>query len=133
MVFSGDTGPSEALAELAKNADVLIGEVIDLEATETWMSEVLQVPADLAGPAAFHMAEEHLVPEELGKLAAKAGVKAVLLTHVVPGLDGETDMGRYAAGVGKHFGGSVAIGQDLLEFRPAAPRLTRLQQKTPSL
>ncbi len=62
------------------------------------------------------MAEEHLVPEELGKLAAKAGVEAVLLTHVVPGLDGETDMSRYAAGVRKHFGGSVVVGQDLLEF-----------------
>lgn len=56
------------------------------------------------------------MPEELGKLAAKAGVEAVLLTHVVPGLDGETDMSRYAAGVRKHFGGSVVVGQDLLEF-----------------
>src|SRR3546814_6539728 len=39
IVFSGDTGPSEALTELARGADILVSEVIDTEDAVRMRSE----------------------------------------------------------------------------------------------
>src|SRR3546814_9055168 len=38
IVFSGDTGPSEALTELARGADILVSEVIDTNRKSTRMN-----------------------------------------------------------------------------------------------
>ena len=40
-------------------------------------------PEEQAG-SIRHMSQEHLTPEEVGKMAARAGVKTVVLTHLRP-------------------------------------------------
>jgi ribonuclease BN (tRNA processing enzyme) len=116
VVFTGDTGPCEALTELATGADVLVSEVIDLDATMNIMTHRAQIPPDRLAAMRFHMSQEHLTPEAIGQMAAKAHVKTVILTHFVPGLDNETDPTGYVAGVRKYFSGTVIAGQDLLEY-----------------
>jgi ribonuclease BN (tRNA processing enzyme) len=116
VVFTGDTGPSEALAKLAAGADVLVSEVIDLDATEKYMSDRMSIPPQALAPMRFHMEQEHLTAEEIGKMAAKARVRTVVLTHFSPGLDSETDASRYTSGVRKYFPGTVIAGQDLFEY-----------------
>ncbi len=116
VVFSGDTGPSEALERLARDADVLVCEVMDLEASMKEIEATAKLPPPLAAAIRRHMSEQHLTPEQVGQLAQKARVKMVVLTHFSPGLDGETDVSRYVEGVRKHFGGAVVAGRDLLEL-----------------
>lgn len=116
VVFSGDTGPSEALRQLAQGADVLVSEVIDIDATIIAASRDAGVAPDPNSPLAAHMREEHLSPEEVGKLAAAAKVKMVVLSHITPGLDDEVDMTRYSQGVRRYYSGPVVVGRDLQEF-----------------
>jgi ribonuclease BN (tRNA processing enzyme) len=116
IVFCGDTGPSEALERLAAGADLLVCEVNDLDASMKILAETTHLPPPAFQAVRAHMAMQHLTPEQIGALAQKAGVKAVVLTHFSPGLDGETDASRYTAGVRKHFSGSVIAGRDLLEL-----------------
>jgi ribonuclease BN (tRNA processing enzyme) len=116
VVFSGDTGPSEALKRLAADADVLVCEVLDLEATMKEVETTMKLPPAMVPALRRHMAEQHLSPEQVGQLAQKARVKMVVLTHFSPGLDGETDVSRYVDGVRKHFKGPVIAGRDLLEL-----------------
>lgn len=116
VVFSGDTGPSDALERLARDADVLVCEVMDLEASMKEIEATAKLPPPLAAAIRRHMAEQHLTPEQIGQLAQRAGVKTVVLTHFSPGNDGETDVGRYVDGVRRHFGGTVVAGRDLAEF-----------------
>jgi ribonuclease BN (tRNA processing enzyme) len=85
-VFSGDTGPSDALTELAKGADVPVTEVIlsdDVVAlykrNGIWDSKT---PAEREGNIR-HLEQEHITPQVVGKMAAKAGVNAVVMTHLV--------------------------------------------------
>ncbi|MEJ2411130.1 MAG: MBL fold metallo-hydrolase, partial [Novosphingobium sp.] len=60
--------------------------------------------------------DEHLTPEAVGRIAARAGVKMVVLTHVGPGADDETDMRHYTQGVRNMFDGPVVIARDGDEF-----------------
>ena len=106
VVFSGDTGPSDALTELAKGADLLVTEVTLVEdvidvfkRTGAWQ---VKTPDEQAGWIR-HMKEEHVTPEDVGRMAAKAGVKSLVLTHLSPTVDPEDDYQRYADGAKKFF------------------------------
>ena len=75
IVFTGDTGPSDAVVALAKGADILVSEVLstdDLIALYTsngvWQAKT---PGEQAG-FLRHMHEEHLTPQELARSPATA-------------------------------------------------------------
>ena len=94
IVFTGDTGPSVAVTELAKGADMLVSEVGSIEEwkerqirTGRWQS---MTPEEQAG-SIRHQKEEHLTPDEVGKMAASAGVKTVVLGVAKILADEETD------------------------------------------
>lgn len=120
VVFTGDTGPSEAVAALAKSADLLVSEVTGSldEYKETqikngrWQS---MTPEQQAG-SLRHMAQEHLTPDEVGKMAARAAVKAVVLTHLPATADPKDDYRRFIEQVQKQYSGPVFVASDLMEF-----------------
>jgi ribonuclease BN (tRNA processing enzyme) len=68
LVYSADTGPSDALIRLATAADVLL--------CEASFTDAPNLPRDL-----------HLTGREAGEHAAKAGVGRLLVTHVPPWTD----------------------------------------------
>ena len=49
-----------------------------------------------------HMHEEHVSPEEVGKMATKAGVKTVVMTHFGPSTTPNDDYQRFADEAKKH-------------------------------
>ena len=57
----------------------------------------------------------HTVPEDVGKLAARARVKTLVLSHLVPGDDPSLTDEMWTEGVKKHFSGRVIVGKDLME------------------
>ena len=65
VVYSGDTGPSQALAQLAERADLLLCEASFRDGVDN--------PPDL-----------HLTGSECGTLATDAGVGRLVLTHIPP-------------------------------------------------
>ena len=114
VVFTGDTGPSEAVVELATGADVLISEltnpVDDFRAQQIESGRWQQWTPEEQTALLRHHVEEHLLPDELGKLAARANVKTVVLTHL------NDDYIPFAEEVKKHFSGQVLVAKDLMEF-----------------
>ena len=121
VVFSGDTGPSEALTELAKGADLLVTEVTYRSSEEAKAQQIRigrwqrRTPAEQASYLR-HNAEEHIRPEEIGEMAARAGVKTVVLTHLPTTDDPNENYAGYVAEVKKNFTGRVLVASDLLEF-----------------
>ena len=63
-----------------------------------------------------HMIEEHLSPQQVGEMAARAGVKMVVLTHLPRTTDPNDEYAHLVEGVKKHFSGQVLIAKDLMEF-----------------
>ena len=68
--------------------------------------------------AAFmkHLTEEHLTPEEVGKVAAQAKVKTVILTHLPATITEDDDYQRFIPEVKKIFSGEVVVAKDLMQF-----------------
>lgn len=116
IVFTGDTGWSNAVVRLARGADILVSEVL---LTKRVVAAIKRRPTnDPAAKRALiaHMEREHLSPEEVGRMASLAHVKMVVLTHLVPGADGETDITPYVTGVRRYYSGPVIVGRDLDQF-----------------
>src|SRR5580692_5001172 len=94
VFFTGDTGPSDAVVDLAKGADLYVTETTSPEdvvalfkKNGTWQSKT---PAEQEG-FIRHMHEEHVTPTDIGQMAAKAGVKAVVMSHLGPSLTPNDD------------------------------------------
>jgi ribonuclease BN (tRNA processing enzyme) len=119
VVFAGDTGPSDALTELAKNADVLVTEVtmvsdvIDLFKRDgLWQARTAEEQDGFV-----HMMEgEHITPRGVGEMAAKAGVKSIVMTHLGPTTDPEDNYQRYIQGAKEFYSGPITIAKDLMQF-----------------
>jgi ribonuclease BN (tRNA processing enzyme) len=109
VVFSGDTAPSKNLIELAHGADVLVHEVMYLPALERMMAKIDNAPTLLD-----HLLKSHTTTEQVGKVAAAAGVKTLVLSHFVPGGDPAITDEMWAADVRKNFSGKIVVGKDLM-------------------
>lgn len=115
IVVSGDTRPTENLVRWAKGADVLV-----LEAYLPEWFEKVDTPE-----VAARLKRYHTSAEEAGTIAARAGVKTLVLTHLIPGNADATFRERAA----RTFHGTIVVGNDLLRLEagddaagaPAAP------------
>jgi ribonuclease BN (tRNA processing enzyme) len=112
VVFSGDTGNCAAVLALAKGADLMIHEVIDLDLIEKAMSA--QLPPALAQGLMRHMSVEHTTAEDVGRLARAAGVKQLVLNHIIPGRDEPDSV--YLDPIRKHYDGPATVARDLQSF-----------------
>ncbi|HEX6717277.1 MAG TPA: MBL fold metallo-hydrolase [Pyrinomonadaceae bacterium] len=111
VVISGDTAYAPELAEFAKDADVLVHEVMYLPGIEALLKRLPN-----AKRLREHLMAAHTLPEDVGKIAAQARVKTLVLTHFVPGDDASITDAQWAEGVRAYFKGQVIVGKDLMEI-----------------
>lgn len=90
IVYSGDTEYSEEIIKISKNADILILECSYLEKRKG-----------------------HLTPSLCGKIATKANVKKLVLTHFNPECD-KMDVKNLCK---KEYKGNIVLAKDLLTLR----------------
>jgi ribonuclease BN (tRNA processing enzyme) len=96
LAYSADTGPSDALVDLARGADLLLSEATFLEEQD--------LPPDL-----------HLTGRQAGEHAARAGARHLVLTHIAPG----TDKQHTFAEAGSAFSGQISLAAPGQEFELA--------------
>lgn len=111
VVISGDTAYAPELIEFAKGADVLVHEVMYLPGVEALVKRLPN-----AQRLREHLLASHTLPEDVGKIAAQAGVKTLVLSHFVPGDDPTITDEQWSEGARKHFNGRIVVGKDLLEI-----------------
>ena len=111
VVISGDTAYAPELAEFAKGADVLVHEVMYLPGVEELIK---QLPN--ARRLREHLMAAHTLPEDVGKIADRAGVNTLVLSHFVPGNAPSITDDQWSDGVRKHFKGRIIVGKDLMEI-----------------
>jgi ribonuclease BN (tRNA processing enzyme) len=111
IAFSGDTIALEAVAQLAKGADVLVHEAMDFPAIEVFVRQ--QIAAGAAGTveaAMAHMRADHTSAEDAGRIAQEAAVKTLVLSHIGPPTVSDA---AWQAAAGKYFKGEIIAGHDL--------------------
>jgi ribonuclease Z len=112
VVISGDTAPSDNLVKFARGADILVHEVYmpgyfaKLGGAEMSRGDSAEVTQRLS--------RYHTDAEQVGKVAAAAGVKKLILTHLIPPEDGEK-MRELAS---HNFSGDILVGKDLTHVIP---------------
>ncbi|MCQ9165588.1 MULTISPECIES: MBL fold metallo-hydrolase [unclassified Arthrobacter] len=127
VVVSGDTAYSENCIRLAEGADLLLHEVIDLEAIVATFPD---------GPARAgiieHLKESHTPYGQVGLVARAAGVGALVLHHIVPNTPGAADLAKMLLAVRADFAGQVSIAEDNDMFPVGADftTISRLTMKT---
>ena len=87
VVYTGDTGPDDALADWARGCDLLVCEC--------------SLPASMA-------VKEHLTPEQCASLAARAGPRHLVLTHFYP----PVERADIRATIAARYNGPVTLGRD---------------------
>lgn len=111
IVISGDTRPSEALVRLAKGADVLVHEAM-------MPDRVVQLVASLphGQELARSVLSHHTSAEQAGQIAAAAGVKMLVLSHLVPAEDPSVPDPEWIAAARRHYSGPIVVGSDLMHI-----------------
>jgi len=110
FVYSGDTGPSNALSELAQNCDVLVHMCHYLSGTSP--SKVF---------SSFTMG--HL---ELARMAQEAQVRNLVVTHVTEQFDHPGIRERVLLEMGEIYKGNLFFGEDCMPIPFEDPAPTKL-------
>ena len=114
IAFSGDTAASEAVAEMAKGADVLVHEAMYLPAIETYIrGEIAKGRPIKFEDLMAHMKADHTPVEDVGRIAQAAGVKTLVLSHLIPAFDGIND-DTWRAAAAKNFSSQIIVGKELM-------------------
>ncbi len=111
IVFSGDTAYSENLVKLAHGADVLVCEAIEKEVYRAVYEKRVANGAYADNPEGVwnHIIGTHTSTTDAGRMAAAAGVKTLVLNHIIPG---DIDDSVFIASARKNFSGAIIVGKD---------------------
>jgi ribonuclease BN (tRNA processing enzyme) len=109
IVFSGDTAPCDSLVELARDADVLVHEVMHEPSLDAICARLPN-----ATRLRRHLLDSHTTQDQVGAIAREARVKTLVLTHFVPADTVAPHAWREAAA--RHFDGEIVVGEDLMEL-----------------
>jgi len=111
IVISGDTHRSDNLVKLARGADVLVHEAL-------WVPGVDRLVAFNPNATTLkkHIIDSHTPVEEVGQVAAAAGVKTLVLSHLVPAEDDRLTDQMWVDLASVHFKGRIIVAKDLMEI-----------------
>lgn len=117
IVFTGDTGPSENIEKLAQGADLLVSEMMDIPLTienirRSNAKRVTPVPDKALESVFQHLQQHHVSAQQVGEMAASAGVKAVVVSHFA-GKEDAQSQADYVAKISAVYDGDVNIAKDL--------------------
>jgi ribonuclease BN (tRNA processing enzyme) len=110
IVISGDTAPSDNLVKLAQGADVLVHDALFEPGVDRLVARVPNASA-LKRSIMSH----HTSAQDAGRVAQAAGVKMLVLSHLVPPDDPAISDQMWIDAARVHFRGPVIVGKDLLE------------------
>ncbi len=111
IVFSSDTAYNPKLAEFAKGADVLVHECLYLPAVDRLVAKTKN-----GATLKKHLLDSHTSTEDVGRIAAAAEVKVLVLSHFVPGDDPLVTDDDWTRDVKKNFNGRIVLAKDLMEL-----------------
>ena len=112
VAFSGDTSASQSVVELARGAHTLVHEAMYLPGIDAMLAKRPYVPPFLRN----FLVNGHTSAEDAGRIAAQAGVKRLVLTHLLPGDEPIPDE-VWRSEAAKHFAGEIIVARDKMIVR----------------
>lgn len=117
IVYSGDTGPSAAVEELAQGADLLVVEMMDIPLTISRLVAANPgMPEAVSRNMQSHLSDHHLSATQVGEMADRAQVAAVVVTHFTGWEVGEDGHAQYLRDIAANYDGWFVIADDMDRF-----------------
>ncbi len=115
ITISGDTNPCPGLLKGSKDADIMV-----CDSMNEGMMKVLENQLRTAGNEiqAALLADAHTYHapiEGMAETAQQAGVKHLVISHVMPPVPPEQEA-QFTVGLDKIFGGRITVGRDLMRL-----------------
>jgi ribonuclease BN (tRNA processing enzyme) len=118
IAFTDDTGPSDAVTELAKGANLLVTQTSSFKDRMQMMIDngrwQQMTPTEQARLLA--QAKRNITLEDIGRMATRANVKTVVLSLLSARANGSNDYMPWVEEVKMHFSGQALVAKDLMEF-----------------
>jgi ribonuclease BN (tRNA processing enzyme) len=113
ICYTGDSGPSDTIVELAKGCDLLIHMNHYFSGTEP-------------SPAYRAACGNH---RDNAVIAKRAGVKTLVLTHLLAQIDQPGIREQIVHEIRQVFEGKVIWGEDLMRLTPSGSRVTNIEAR----
>lgn len=111
IVYACDTAYNPKLAEFARGADLLIHEALYVPGVDALTARIAN-----AATLKAHLLASHTTTEDVGRIAQAAGVKKLVLSHLVPGDDPTITDAMWIEGARKHYGGPIVVARDMMQI-----------------
>lgn len=107
VVFGGDTTYLPALANFARGADVLLHEAMYGPGIDALVARVKN-----GSRLKEHLIASHSMVEDAGRIATAAGVKRLVLNHLIPADDPDVRPEHWRAAIAATWSGPLDVGCD---------------------
>ena len=117
IVYTGDTGPSDAVETLAMDADLLVAEMMDIPLTiERMRMANPGMPQPILRSMQTHLSDHHLSASDVGELASRSRVGAVAVTHFSGWAPADARHAEYLRQIAEFYDGPFVIADDMDAF-----------------
>jgi ribonuclease Z len=117
LVMSGDTGPCQQLVDASRGADMLVSEALNATMWDGMLQMIRNAGNERGARILGDVPNYHSTTIDVAKMASDAGVKQLVLSHLMPTPPNEgpvTD--AFTAGMSDVFGGQITVGRDLMRL-----------------
>ncbi|CDX44377.1 putative hydrolase [Mesorhizobium sp. ORS 3359] len=120
VVFSADTAFFPPLGDFAKEADILVHEAMLEEGVERLVARTGN-----GARLREHLFASHSLAEDAGRIASDAGVRRLVLNHLIPADDPAISEADWVAAVRKSWAGDLTIARDGLVVQLSGAKAAR--------
>jgi ribonuclease Z len=129
VVLSGDTAPSPSLVAAARGADLLVHEALQPKMVALLTDALVAKRAANTAQITRDIVNYHTSPEQAAEAAKAAGVKQLLLNHLVPPLPFAFAYPAFLGDAAQRFAGPITVGEDGMILTLPAGGTTITQKK----
>lgn len=112
VTLSGDTGPSTMVETVAKGSDLLIHEALDPEMLNILAAKLKAAGRPQTAQIMHDILDYHASPAQAAASAKKAGVKMLVLSHIVPPYPMRYLNAAFLGDAGDKYDGPIIVGED---------------------
>ncbi len=122
VVISGDTKKCDNLTRASQDADVLISEAMNDNIFKVMRQRILDAGNTRQAAVMDDVPDYHATTTDVAEMARDAGVKKLVLSHLIPPVPNEGPLAdAFANGMSEIFKGEIVVGRDLMRFTVGAP------------
>jgi len=115
IVISGDTNHCRGLLNGAKGADIMVCDSMNQAMMKVLESQLRTAGNEIQAALLEDAHNYHAPIEAMAETAQQAGVKHLVISHVMPPVPAEQEA-QFTAGLDKVFTGEITVGRDLMRF-----------------